>query len=80
MNIEDSTICPFFCEIHGAKYHNEAVLIKCEAPLGVKSLFMTFNTPSNKRDYVLKKCGSFDYKLCPVAQMLLTTKYHEGQD
>ena len=77
---DKNVICPFYCVIHGAQYHNEAVLIKCEAPIGIRSLFITLSTPEKKNEHLNKYCCTFGYNLCPIAQMLLSTKYGEGAD
>lgn len=77
---DKNVICPFFLEIQEAQYPNEAVMLKCEAPIGVKSLFITLSSPAKKKEYLKKYCCTFSYDLCPVAQMLLQSKYNEGAD
>ena len=80
MTIDKTAICPFFCEIHAAQYDHAEIIIKCEAPVGFKSLFMTLGSPKKKKEYLTKHCCSFEYIQCPVARMLLSTKYGEGAD
>ncbi len=77
---DKNVVCPFFLEIQGTQYPNAAVLLKCEAPIGVKSLFITLPSAGKKKEYLDKYCCTFAYDQCPVAQMLLQTKYKEGAD
>ena len=74
--------CPFFlAQLIGQQSDrlNTRTMIRCEGIEGVKAHLTCFSTERKKRAWQEKYCATFDYKLCPMAQMIAVAKYGDKE-
>lgn len=75
--------CPFFRnQLIGQQSDrlNTRTMIRCEGIEGVKAHLTCFSTERKKKEWQAKYCATFDYAICPIAQMITLNKYGEEKN